>query len=386
MKTKNFKKKNQRGKKARAFLDFYAKTGFTPTRQKKWDKKAHFCIRKNLYQQLGVSSSDFKGRSILEIGPGNGHNALYWASLRPKKGALLDGTVTSLRDTRNLLQSNYPREQFNFILKDLNQFRARGKYDVVICEGTIPFQCNPVIFFKKVMKLVSPGGLMIVTCVDSVGVLADILRKFRGQWLTVNEKSLPKQVSILKQEFRKDLQMLSGMTRRAEDWVVDQIIHPWVGQLFSIEKALECVGKQFTVRGTSPSFIQDWRWHKQIPIKRPDFNQNALRCYYKNIFSFLDHKNSHTRSSTADGKALLSICNSIFQDVVTGIPSQRKAQTISIKLKKICKLLPPEARTIRLALNEFSKENIKADQARIKHFRSLWGRGQQYIAFNKEVE
>ena len=379
----NTKKQKRKG---RAFLDFYAQAGFTPTRQKKWDKKAHFCIRKHLYQQLGVSSSDFKGRSILEIGPGNGHNALYWASLRPQKGALLDGTLTSLQDTKNLLRANYPRSRFTYILQDLNQFREGEKYDVVICEGTIPFQHNHVKFFKKIMKLVRPGGLMIVTCVDSVGVLADILRKFRGQWLALNAKSIPEKVSILKKEFHKDLQLLSGMTRRAEDWVVDQIIHPWVGRLFSIENALDCVGKQFTVRGISPSFIQDWRWHKQIPIKRPDFNQNALRCYYKNIFSFLDHKNSHASSSTADGKALLSICNSIFQDVVTGIPSKRKAQTISIKLKKICKLLPPDARTIRLALHEFSKENIKADQAMLKHFRSLWGRGQQYIAFNKEVE
>jgi SAM-dependent methyltransferase len=377
--------KKEKGK-GRAFLDFYAQTGFTPTRQKKWDKKAHFCIRKNLYQQLGVSSSDFKGRSILEIGPGNGHNALYWASLRPKEGALLDGTLTSLQDTKNLLRANYPRSQFTYILQDLNQFRKGEEYDVVICEGTIPFQHNPIKFFKKIMKLVRPGGLMIVTCVDSVGVLADILRKFRGQWLALNAKSIPEKVAILKKEFHQDLQMLSGMTRRVEDWVVDQIIHPWVGRLFSIENALDCVGKQFTVRGTSPNFIQDWRWHKQIPIKRPDFNQNALRCYYKNIFSFLDHKNAYTRPSIADGKALLSICNSIFQDVVTGVPSKRKAQAISIKLKKICKLLPPEARTIKLALNEFSKENIKADQATLKHFRSLWGRGQQYIALNKEVE
>lgn len=379
----NTKKQKQKG---RAFLDFYAQAGFTPTRQKKWDKKAHFCIRKNLYQQLGVSSSDFKGRSILEIGPGNGHNALYWASLRPKKGTLLDGTLTSLRDTKNLLRANYPKSRFTYILKDLNHFRAKKKYDVVICEGTIPFQIKPVKFFKKIMKLVNPGGLMIVTCVDSVGVLADILRKFRGQWLTLDAESIPQKVSILKKEFHKDLQMLSGMTRRVEDWVVDQIVHPWVGRLFSISTALKCAGKQFTVRGTSPSFIQDWRWHKQISMKKPEFNQNAIKCYYKNIFSFLDHKSSHTSSSANDGKALIEICNSIFQNVVSGIPSKRKAQKISIELNKICKLLPPEARKIRLGLSEFSKVIIAANQGTLKHFRSLWGRGQQYIAFNKEVE
>ena len=92
-------------------------------------KNAHFCIRKHLYHQLGVSLSDFKGRSLLEIGPGNGHNALYCATLRPKGSALLDGTLTSLQNIRSPLRANYPRKKFKFILKDLNLVQVREKYD-----------------------------------------------------------------------------------------------------------------------------------------------------------------------------------------------------------------------------------------------------------------
>ena len=74
------------------------------------------------------------------------------------------------------------------------------------------------------MSHVAPGGLTIVTCVDFVGALSDILRKFRGLLLTGNEKVMPKQDVLFKNEFQKDLQMLSGMSRRIEDWVVDKII------------------------------------------------------------------------------------------------------------------------------------------------------------------
>lgn len=367
----------------RAFLDFYKITGYTPTRQKNFNKVRHFAIRKNLYSQLSVSRLDFENRSVLEIGPGNGQNALYWASLGPKNGTILDGTFTSLKDTRDLFEKNKLQKKLKFIFQDLLKYKSNKKYDVVICEGTIPLQNNPKKFFKKLMKLVKPQGLIIITCVDSVGVLADILRKFRGQWITFHEKEIKTKIAMLKKEFKIDLRLLNGMTRQVEDWVVDQIIHPWVGRLFTIQQAIECAGTSFTIRGTSPRFVQDWRWHKKIPVTNPQFNQNALVSYHKNIFNFLDHNAWNLQCPTRDGSKLVKVCNSIFHEVVTGIPSEQKAQRISKKIAQICNILPPNAGSIKKALKEYSTEITKANKARLLRFRKLWGRGQQYIAFDK---
>lgn len=383
MKRKASQEENGKQKNKKAFLDFYKMTGFTPTRQKNFNKKRHFSVRKNLYSQLSVSKLDFKNRSVLEIGPGNGQNALYWASLGPKNGTLLDGTFTSLQDTRNIFKKNNFRKKYKFIFRDLLKYKFNKRFDVVICEGTIPFQNNPKMFFKKVMKLVNPQGLIIITCVDAVGVLADILRKFRGQWITVHEKTMRKKITVLKKEFQLDLRLLKGMTRQIEDWVVDQIIHPWVGKTFSIKQAIACAGSSFTIRGTSPRFVQDWRWHKKIPVSNPQFNQNALVSYHKNIFNFLDHNSWNLQCSAKDGGKLLRLCNSIFHEVVTGTPSKQKAQRISKKVAQICNILPPNAGSIKKALKEYSTEITKAKKARLLRFRQLWGRGQQYIAFDK---
>mgnify|MGYP006176012067 CR=1 FL=1 len=47
--------------------------------------------RDSLYRVLGLPPSFVRGRSVIEFGPGSGHNALFTASLAPARYVLVDG-------------------------------------------------------------------------------------------------------------------------------------------------------------------------------------------------------------------------------------------------------------------------------------------------------
>lgn len=63
----------------RPFIDFYSSIGLTPTRQDVSDMKKHFQRREALHRQLGIPPRLIKNASLVEFGPGSGHNAIFWA-------------------------------------------------------------------------------------------------------------------------------------------------------------------------------------------------------------------------------------------------------------------------------------------------------------------
>ena len=52
------------------FVAFYSAHGIIPTRQDISNLETHFTRRAGLYRQLGVLPSFLRGRTVLEIGPG----------------------------------------------------------------------------------------------------------------------------------------------------------------------------------------------------------------------------------------------------------------------------------------------------------------------------
>ena len=74
-----------------AFVSFYAENRISPVAQDLSDLRRHFQRRESLFRSLGILPLLVQGASVIEFGPGSGHNALYTASLKPATYTLVEG-------------------------------------------------------------------------------------------------------------------------------------------------------------------------------------------------------------------------------------------------------------------------------------------------------
>jgi len=101
-----------------AFIDFYNKNDWIPTRQDISNLEEHFSKRKSLLQQLGIVTKHIENSEILEIGPGSGENAIFTASLKPKRYVLMDFSKPSIRSLNEKKKSRtYSRFCGNYLSK-----------------------------------------------------------------------------------------------------------------------------------------------------------------------------------------------------------------------------------------------------------------------------
>jgi len=86
-----------------AFLTFYQEHNISPVSQDISDTKKHFYRRDSLFRLLGIPPLLVNGLSVIEFGPGSGHNAVFTASLSPSKYVLVDGNTLGLTQTKEKL-------------------------------------------------------------------------------------------------------------------------------------------------------------------------------------------------------------------------------------------------------------------------------------------
>ena len=106
-------------------LDFYIKEGISPIHQDISNLSKHFQIRSNLYRLLGLIPSFLKGKDIIEVAPGSGHNSIYTATLLPRTYDLVEPNPVALRDISEIfgnLSMEYTKP--NIIPKRLENFKS----------------------------------------------------------------------------------------------------------------------------------------------------------------------------------------------------------------------------------------------------------------------
>jgi SAM-dependent methyltransferase len=103
---------------------------------------------------IPLSASDFKDKSILELGCGNGGILLHLASCSPRKlvGVDLGASVVSARKNLQLYS-------VEIIQTDLTDFVAPQQFDIVICIGVLHHLQSPKAGFDSVLRNTIPGGL-----------------------------------------------------------------------------------------------------------------------------------------------------------------------------------------------------------------------------------
>lgn len=373
------------------YIDFYKRHNISPVSQDISSLEKHYQRRENLYRRLGLVASLVNGKSVIEFGPGSGHNALYTFSLNPSRYVLVDGNPTGLNICRELMNEYYQgNQQCEFVECLIEQYSSDQLFDVVICEGLIPAQKDPGQFTKMIAQFAKPGGVCIITCHDVVGYLTDLLRCLIGSIVTEEQMPFDQKTDILVAVFENHLAHLKGMSRSCKDWVIDTIIHKSLwrdSKLFSVEEAITALNPAFDVYGASPYFINDWRWYKDVFGGQNGFNRVGRECYLRNIHNFLDCRYEFDPKPLEENQKLLDHCQKIWQ-LITRFGHDRKKEYIEEMCREMTALegivrafSPTTSRAIAdfvTALKKYPVINSTTDWG---SFAAWWGRGMQYLSF-----
>ena len=375
----------------RPYLDYYAKNKIIPVRQNISDLQIHLKRRSILFYYLKIPPAAVRGQRVLEIGPGTGDNAIHIASLAPKKYTLLDGNPHSIAAVNEKIQDTRfafrALQDLQCIETDFVQYDGTDLYDLVLCEGIIPAQDDCAAFARRAARFVDIDGLLVVTCHSAISLLSEVCRRLIKPILFSNAEDSARILSDAIELFTPHLEQLPGRSRVIEDWVRDNILQPWPETIvFSIEDALNAVGQEFYLFGTSPQFIQDFRWYKAAAVDEVSLNDLARRQleYWAPIF--IDYRVDPGDFVGLDSSDLESKCRAILRNAhVAWTTDDLDLVSDCIQsLEKLRRDLSLVFPTTAASIKDFvvgTDALLRGKHAEFHEFRGWFGRGQQYVSF-----
>jgi hypothetical protein len=190
---------------------------------------------------------------------------------------------------------------------------------------------------------------------------------------------------VLRPIFGSHAAHLPGMTRSTDDWIIDTIINPWQHELFSIEDAIVALDDKFEILGSSPRFLTDWRWYKDIHGSDAQLNKLAIRQYHSHGVSLIDCRAEVPPVGQRSALYVAAWSRAIFdlmQEAESGgtVRCEAVAGSCVELADHFWKSSWRTSAALRNAAGYFRNRDPLVD------FVSWFGRGQQYISFVRNPE
>ena len=382
-----------------AFIDYYNKNNVIPVSQNLSNLSEFIFKRNHLYMTLGFPLSRLRGLKILEVGPGGGYNAIATSFYSPSLYTFVDASTASLSQ----LQARYDQGLFNaeeVRIHESNflEYKSDEKYDLVICEGTLPAQQNPVEFLNKLTSFVGEGGGLIITTITASSLLSDVCRRMLRPFIFASSKNFEEQVKLSSDIFASHLNTLGTSTRPIEDWVIDQILQDWHAYryVFSILDAADSISDSFSFYNSSPSFLIDDRWYKKVgqtDATRTDLLRHqygviavSLLDYRVPIGSVLEIENK--QSLTQIESLSSQIC--LLHNEILNSNSYHSIGKVIHTLKEMSNTLPEAFSKTKNSMADYSRVltelSYSGNLLEFGEFKKFWGRGQQYVSFLRKID
>jgi SAM-dependent methyltransferase len=366
---------------SKSHAEFYIEHNISPVSQDISNLQLHFQRRESLYRSLGIVPTFISGRSVLEFGPGSGHNALYTASLLPHTYDLVDANPKGVEETRERLRG-FGNKNITVTQSLFENFQTDRQFDLVWAEGCIPLQDDPLTLLKHVASFVNPGGVLCVSINNGVSYLSETIRRlFRDRYFST-DKDISEQLEDIKPYISDHLSNLKGMSRPVDDWLLDSIIQPLKDRkLLSIPDVIGSIGHCFEAYNTSPKFLVDWRWYKEVIGTSRLFNEIALERYYQSNLNLLDYRFEFEDHSVAFGEKLEILGNEVWVLMCRIENGEKTAWTdVFHVLAELASLVRPRAEITSDTILEAVELLNSGDRGRATRLvPSWWGRGQQYL-------
>jgi hypothetical protein len=303
---------------------------------------------------------------------------------------LLDGNPASIEAIRAKIATGLLPPHTECVSSDILHYAGDGSFDIVLCEGVLPGQNEPEAFLSHVASFAAPAGLLVVTTMSPVSLLAEACRRALKPLLVPAQAAPGAVVERLTAFFAPDLNSLPGMNRLHEDWVLDNILHPWPERFaFSISEAIDTLGDSWEVIGTSPHFIQDWRWYKAIANDPEVGGELVKREYDRWSLFFLDYRLDPRSGQTTSIPELAPVCHYIF-NIHTRIwhGDLSLYPDLARSLSHVADLVEGAAPETALAIHDFLSGLAQSldgnSRPEFGAFRRWFGRGQQYVSFTRQ--
>lgn len=367
----------------RPFLDFYEKHSIIPTFLEIPEKKKFFEQRNFLFEMLGIPLKTLYGSRIFELGPGTGQKTEHLLSLSPVSYIGLDNNNASIESTLKIIQQSSFTGAATVRKSDFLEYQDSDKYDLVLAELVVPTQREPSIFLKKLVDLVSPNGVMIFNCIDPISMLSETLRRAIVNKLKLIDGSLDNSSKNIVEYFTPDLDWLPGMNRERSAWAIDQIIKPAIGPMLSIPESLDIIAGEATFHGSSPRFVEDYRWYKDPSSTTESINNSARDNYWKKCHNFIDHRNIYGTQATNLNRDLFRFSESLYLTVVESEWSEKSNQLVKLNCEQILSLISSNLSETAKSLKSFLKFWESGATNDLNEFRPWWGRGTQYVSVIK---
>ena len=376
-------------------LEYYINEGISPVHYDLSDLNKHFQIRASLYRLLGVIPSFFKGKNILEVAPGSGHNSIYTATLLPRTYDLVEPNPNGCKDILNIFESlSIEHTKPNLFQESLDDFKSNTLYDIVITEGWpggfLDYEKSMLV---KLSSFVNPGGIMLITFFSPIGGMATYLRRLIGHRLILKKDQMKQKTAILKKAFSSHLDKLTSMTRSHKHWIQDSILNPYICEAHNTPRlCTEILDDKFEIYSSVPKLGADWRWYKSLHGNQRKFNENFLAEYDTISHCMIDYRMDIVKRSKEKNKELEKLCFDFAAIVKNNENLGHDAYMKKVEplLSKIISNIKPDLpQTTKKALHEVStllkKEVVEIDDvAKMSEFSGFFGREQCYLSITKE--
>ena len=367
----------------RPFLDFYEKHKIIPTSLEITHKQKFFAQRNYLFETLGIPTRFLSGTQILELGPGTGQKAEHLLSLNPASYTAIDNNPESIKSTQNMIDKSGYLGTATVTSAGFLDYVDTTRYDLALAELVIPTQHEPVLFLRKLSEQLIAGGLLVFTCMDPISLLSETLRNAIVKDLHLIDHNLLISAERITDFFKEDLDLLPGMNRHRSDWAIDQIIKPPVGPLLDIPTALISLADIAIFHGSSPRFLEDFRWYKSPEISLKNLSNVALQNYWEKCHNFLDFREITKSIKSEANKKLFDMSSAIYSEVHEKVWTNNSRTTILNYCINILDQISEVSPVTAKSLESFIKYWTSKDIQDLSKFRPWWGRGTQYVSVIK---
>jgi hypothetical protein len=244
---------------------------------------------------------------------------------------------------------------------------------------------------ETVASFTAPGGVLVITCIDALTNFPEALRRMFAQLAIDTSMPLAEQVERLLPMFTPHLQSLPGMSRRHDDWIIDNLLNPAsIGPVLSIPDAVNAIAGDFDFFASSPRFVVDWRWYKAILPGHEGFNEVAVEEYWKQAHNLFDYRELHAPRDPELNKTLYRACDDA-RLLIREYESSRDTAIVKVfadRLREIAALTKAFSATTAGAFEEaadlLKQLPVKtAAVASAMKLGSWFARGQQYVSFSR---
>lgn len=375
-------------------LQFYLTNKISPVRQDISDIQRHLERRQSLYRRLGLPRQFITGKSVLEVGPGSGHNSLYVAACLPTKLNLVEPNPVGREGIAELYhQFDPPHTSPLIIAESLETLNQDQEYDIAIAEAWLGSTDHEISLIKKLSAMVRPGGILILTLQSPVGMLANVLRRLLTYELVSEEVNIASKTRILMTAFSTHLHSMPAMSRLHEDWIQDNLLNPAALTGVLTPAVLLHTLPNFDVYETYPRIMTDWRWYKELTGAERSLNPVLIQCWQDQTHNFLNthspvtHQSAHGDFNNKIESASNKLINYLIECETRGLtPDKQKCLLI---VNNIYELLAgannQDANAIAEFIAIYEKNRIQATEvATMKLFGQVFGRELVYISLIRE--